>query len=323
MKQSTDFEKMIARLHGQLEPAGSLVTWNDRIIDPDNPDQTRQIDISIKNQGKVTHVECRIHKAKQDVKWIEELEGRRRSLHIDTIIAVSASGFTRGALIKAHRFGINTMMLEDLSFERLCALSGDTITVILTHYTFLRLDVTLHIASNAPESEASIVAQVKSNGVENAVLKAIQESLDSQELQEEVVYSAQFALANSIVLANGSTIERILVSYSVQISEVMHTVPLVKEYSLLTANGRDPLAVVESVHGFEVIKSAKGATFTITPSEVALPENTMLGNQPMIDVGSIYTLNEICLVEKPIDVRVPILKYTVVWKPFAGTRGVD
>ena len=73
------FEQQIERIHSLLEESDASVTWNDRVPDPDNPDQARQIDISIKRDGKVTHVECRIHKTPQDVKWIEELIGRRTS----------------------------------------------------------------------------------------------------------------------------------------------------------------------------------------------------------------------------------------------------
>ena len=91
------------------------VTWDERIPDPDNPSQPRQIDITIKRDGKLTIVECRIHKSRQNVKWIEELIGRRASLNADSIIAVSSSGFTSGAIIKSKRFGIILRELAELS----------------------------------------------------------------------------------------------------------------------------------------------------------------------------------------------------------------
>ena len=86
-KASEIFEQQIERIHALLEESDASVTWNDRVSDPDNPDQARQIDISIERAGKVTHVECRIHKSPQDVKWIEELIGRRARAfptHVDT-----------------------------------------------------------------------------------------------------------------------------------------------------------------------------------------------------------------------------------------------
>ena len=67
------------RIHQLLEIEGSTVTWNDHIPDPDNPSRPRQIDVSIRRDGSLTLVECRIHKDPQDVTWVEELMGRRTS----------------------------------------------------------------------------------------------------------------------------------------------------------------------------------------------------------------------------------------------------
>jgi hypothetical protein len=106
------FERQIERIHRLIEPDGSVVTWNERIRDPDNVGQARQIDITIRRGGRLTLVECRLHKAPQDVNWVEELIGRRASLRADAVIAVSASGFTAGAKAKATSFGI---FLRDLA----------------------------------------------------------------------------------------------------------------------------------------------------------------------------------------------------------------
>ena len=107
MSEASDkFERQIQIIHELIEETDAKVEWNDHIPDPDNPDQPRQIDVTIKKDGKLTLVECRFHKSKQNVKWIEELIGRRASLKADAIIAVSASGFTKGAIIKAEKYGV-------------------------------------------------------------------------------------------------------------------------------------------------------------------------------------------------------------------------
>ena len=104
---SKEFEKQIARIVKVLEWQGAKVTWDAKIPDPDNPKQLRQIDILIENKNKtITIVECRIHKNPQDVKWIEEMFGRKCSLNAKIAIAVSASGFTKGAILKASRLGV-------------------------------------------------------------------------------------------------------------------------------------------------------------------------------------------------------------------------
>jgi Restriction endonuclease len=113
------FEWQIERIHQLLEVEGSIVTWDDHIPDPDNPSQPRQIDVSIRRDGSLTLIECRIHKQPQDVTWIEELMGRRISLNADAVIAVSASGFTITAREKANRHGIHLRDFETLSREEI------------------------------------------------------------------------------------------------------------------------------------------------------------------------------------------------------------
>jgi hypothetical protein len=114
-KASDEFEIMISRIHELLEGEGASVEWNERIPDPDNPKQMRQVDVLIRKNGLVNLVECRLHKEPQDVKWIEELIGRRISLEASAIAAVSTSGFTSGAVKKAEKYGIILRDLNDLS----------------------------------------------------------------------------------------------------------------------------------------------------------------------------------------------------------------
>lgn len=115
----TEFEKEIAKFEEALKGRNATVIWDSKIPDPDNPKQMRQVDILIK-EGKVTTiVECRHHKAKQDVKWIEEIYGRKVSLNAFSAIAVSSSGFTEGATKKAKRFGVVLRTFKDISLKEL------------------------------------------------------------------------------------------------------------------------------------------------------------------------------------------------------------
>jgi hypothetical protein len=106
LRTSDAFEQQIRRICELLTDSGAEVTWNDHIPDPDNPAQSRQIDVTIKRDGALTLVECRQHNSRQNVKWIEELMGRRLSLGAQSVIAVSSSGFTAGAVNKAKKHGI-------------------------------------------------------------------------------------------------------------------------------------------------------------------------------------------------------------------------
>jgi len=111
------FEQLVERIHRLLESMDAAVSWNDRIADPDNASQGRQIDITIRRGTHLTLVECRLRRTAQDVTWIEELIGRRESLNAQAVVAVSASGFTRGASAKAERFGIVLRDFASLSGE--------------------------------------------------------------------------------------------------------------------------------------------------------------------------------------------------------------
>ena len=49
------FEKQIKRIHDALVQDHAEVKWNDKIPDPDNPKQLRQIDITVKKNGEIIH----------------------------------------------------------------------------------------------------------------------------------------------------------------------------------------------------------------------------------------------------------------------------
>lgn len=141
-KKSEAFEQQIHRLHELVEGNDAEVTWNDRIPDPDNPTQPRQIDITIKRGDDLTLVECRLHKEPQGVKWIEELMGRRPSLRAASVIAVSNSGFTKGAVAKAKAYGIFLRELDELSPDEVQAW-GCSIEMTLYYYEYKDLEMSL------------------------------------------------------------------------------------------------------------------------------------------------------------------------------------
>jgi hypothetical protein len=158
-KLSDAFEQQIHRLHELVDGTDAEVTWNDRIPDPDNPKQPRQIDITIKRRGVLTFVECRIHQERQDVKWIEELIGRRISLQAASMIAVSASGFTEGAILKAQAHGIVLRDLAELTpteIERW----GCTVAMTIYYYQYSHLELALFFRpESVPKLDMTILAQ--------------------------------------------------------------------------------------------------------------------------------------------------------------------
>src|SRR5229473_2125201 len=152
MKASAAFEQQVRRIYELIAESGAEVTWNDHIGDPDNPPRTRQIDVTLRRNGALTLVECRLRKAPQDVQWIECLIGRRISLGAQSVIAVSSSGFTSGALTKARQYGIITRDLQRLTDKEVESW-GQRIELTLYYYQYSDLEVFLGFS---PESIPTI-----------------------------------------------------------------------------------------------------------------------------------------------------------------------
>jgi len=140
VKPSSAFEQQVRRIYELIIESGADVTWNDHIGDPDNPPRTRQIDVTLRRSGALTLVECRMHKAPQDVQWIECLIARRISLGAQSVIAVSSSGFTSGALAKARQYGIITRDLRRLTDKEVESW-GQRIELMVFYYQYSDLEV--------------------------------------------------------------------------------------------------------------------------------------------------------------------------------------
>ena len=144
--ESDHFEQQIKRIHDVLLQDHGIVTWNDRIPDPDNPKQSRQIDISVKINDEFIHIECRYHKAKQNIKWVEELFGRKVSLEASSIIGVSSSGFTDGAIKKAKKLGVFLCNLNELHDEAIKSWGKKT-TIMFQYYKFYNIEICHYLES--------------------------------------------------------------------------------------------------------------------------------------------------------------------------------
>lgn len=118
------FEKLNHRIERLVQGAGATVEWNGSLIDPDTG-VTRQIDVLITGaDGKRSSVECREHAVSQSVKWIEELIGRKMSLRLDGMIAVSVKGFSAPAAKKAACFGITLYDYDRLTDAEIASWGG-------------------------------------------------------------------------------------------------------------------------------------------------------------------------------------------------------
>lgn len=115
---ATEFEKLVAQTVRLLGVDGATVEHNVRVVDPDTG-KWRQVDILVQYQNDKRHYECRHHSSPQDVKWIEELIGRKKSLNANEMVAVSSSGFTLPAITKAKVHSIGLLDLRAISHQLL------------------------------------------------------------------------------------------------------------------------------------------------------------------------------------------------------------
>ena len=182
METPESLEQQIHRIHELLERSHENVTWNDHIPDPDNPEQLRQIDITIRRNGIFTIIECRLSKRAQNVKWIEELIGRRQSLRADTIIAVASAGFTTGAKRKAARYGVLLRDLRELSTEEIASWGGQ-IALMLYYYQYSDVKVAIGFQPQSPDIDpAALKPELRSHGVLLSLFNAAAEQLDTLQL---------------------------------------------------------------------------------------------------------------------------------------------
>jgi hypothetical protein len=115
-------EYVVALVEGSNLPDGFKVDKNQPVRN-DNGDQIAELDIVVSGKiGTVDHktlFECRDRPSDgpQGSEWIQQLLGRRQLLNLDTVVAVSSTGFAPGAIDLACRSNIHLRTVEELTAE--------------------------------------------------------------------------------------------------------------------------------------------------------------------------------------------------------------
>jgi hypothetical protein len=293
LKPSEKFEQRIKRIHDLIEQSGSQITWNDRLPDPHNPSQPRQIDITIRREGKLTLIECRMHKEKQDVKWIEELIGRRMSLNADAVIAVSATGFTTGAIAKAKAFGIILRDMHTLTEEEVSSW-GCLTNVSLTFYEFKNVSLVFQFARNdlAGLSIESIEEYLRSlpdqlYGIFEKVCNRIDE--DNPKRHPGKI-TAQ--LKNERMRIAGRPVVAIEFSTNFTVRKQELRIPSVVAYDAPGVEGSKRQAFIERVDlgAFEITQSTNNVFVVLDLSTVDIPANSKFHTVDF-DFGRVITMH--------------------------------
>ena len=279
MKVSDKFEHQIRRIHELIEQPGSTVTWNDRIPDPDNPSQPRQIDITVSRNGQLTLIECRVHNKPQDVKWVEELIGRKLSLRSHGVIAVSASGFTEGARLKAKEFGVILRDLVTLSCEEILSW-GKSTKVKLIFYQFKNVSLIFKIPTNSisPSFIDGIMHNLQSDQINlYGLFELMSNKLNVKDLEgKNAILKADVSLRKKIVVES-ITLEDLVFEAEVSLIRKNISVPSVQIYGSPNEKALKGDVSIESVElgNFEITQAGDNVTIALDLSNVENPTNSL------------------------------------------------
>jgi hypothetical protein len=271
MSRATDLEKLTARIHRLLEcESTAVVTWNAKVPDPDNPKQLRQIDVEIVRDGISTHVECRSHVEPQSTKWIEELIGRKISLNADQMIAVSESGFTEGAILKANRFGIILRSISELTDFEIMGWGKQT-EIELHYYQLVNVQVALGF--HEPDKVSQECLQLlftRESDLVSALANSIKYRVNELFDKTFPLCIQQDLGANGLLDVCGARLINASIRAEVECRINKFRVPFVSSYSFLQQHTSDVIATIESDKDseLEVIKSGKLTSITLNLSKL-------------------------------------------------------
>lgn len=108
-KAGAEYQELVALVAKALDPKADIKTgqW------VEGPDGDREVDVEVRGtvDGKshFIHIECKDWKKPVDIQEIDKLDSKRLDLSADAVMIYSNSGFTKKALRKAERLGIDAV----------------------------------------------------------------------------------------------------------------------------------------------------------------------------------------------------------------------
>lgn len=252
-KKFQQFEKFIQRIHSLIEGENAEVKWNQKIIDPDSPSRTRQVDVTIRKNNKLTLVECRDRVKKQDVQWVEELIGRKISLNADVIIAVSFSGFTEGAITKAKKHKIVLHDLKKLTDEEIKSWGSFT-PAYITFYQYKDIEIIINVGRGDVEA-AHVIAQQYYKDTLIKTFNATKTWLDDKDYKDPEFSTINMSIKPDGEIVVGLKVLEILLTAKVRLLRYDLEMPDILAYATPEedASDRDVKIEKHGDYGFELI----------------------------------------------------------------------
>jgi hypothetical protein len=161
-----EFEKLVARIEQAMAPSGAKVKSPDHLPDKVTG-QLREVDASIRYRVGtcpiLITIECRDRSAIEDAQWIEQLVEKKRSVGAAITVAVSSSGFSKPAMMKAATSGIEIRTLADASPDKFVQwLRFQNVALDLSEWSLADLGLDLYDGPAGPppqDTELSSTAQ--------------------------------------------------------------------------------------------------------------------------------------------------------------------
>lgn len=273
------FEIMVSQITTLLEGDKAEVTWNERIVDPDNLPQQRQIDVLVRKDDLATLIECRLRKSRQDVKWIEELIGRQASLRAHAIVAVSSSGFTKGAIAKAKQFGINLRTVDELSSDEIISWCKP-IKLSLFYWRFIsfKLDLFFDIHDLDGLNKLTVMDELKKHPLLHNLLTAHFDVKDNsgltlrEKLGKKIHYQVDLAHENFIL--SGVSVKKVHSDCLVALEELPLNIPRILIYSDPGNNNQEAYVQNFSLGETRVIHNGNDISINLDISKLKLPPSS-------------------------------------------------
>lgn len=116
-RKGRELEILVQQIEKVLAPDAKIESPS-YLIDKDTG-QKREVDICIRqNIGSseiVIIIECRDRTSVEDSTWIEQLISKKNSILVNKVIAVSSNSFSKPAILKAQKNGIDIRLLKSIT----------------------------------------------------------------------------------------------------------------------------------------------------------------------------------------------------------------
>lgn len=117
-KQTNAFQQLIHYIYEKIENDNATVTESAMLFEQNVDEKIpREVDVLIEKtiNGKQVRiaVECRDREVKDDIQWVDCLIGKYLNLEVQKVIAVSNSGYSKSAQLKAAANGIELKTLQE------------------------------------------------------------------------------------------------------------------------------------------------------------------------------------------------------------------